>query len=80
MTASRRGLYEILITEALASGLRDLDASLKARRLDRGAGARRASQDRRQRVRLVRYGHDAPVPEGEAAEGRLGGAGGAAEA
>jgi superfamily II DNA or RNA helicase/HKD family nuclease len=31
MTASGRGLYEILITEALASGLRDLDARLEAR-------------------------------------------------
>ncbi|MGK3971479.1 DUF3427 domain-containing protein [Sorangium sp. So ce118] len=31
MAASGRGLYEILITEAVASGLRDLDASLEAR-------------------------------------------------
>ncbi|WP_437310913.1 DUF3427 domain-containing protein [Sorangium sp. So ce388] len=30
MAASRRGLYEILVTEAVASGLRDLDASLEA--------------------------------------------------
>ncbi|WP_437872572.1 DUF3427 domain-containing protein [Sorangium sp. So ce363] len=31
MTASRRGLYQDLITEALASGLRELDASLEVR-------------------------------------------------
>ncbi|WP_437515228.1 hypothetical protein [Sorangium sp. So ce1099] len=30
MAASRRGLYEILVTEAVASGLRELDASLEA--------------------------------------------------
>ncbi|WP_437665388.1 DUF3427 domain-containing protein [Sorangium sp. So ce1182] len=30
MAAGRRGLYEILVTEAVASGLRDLDASLEA--------------------------------------------------
>ncbi|WP_437650357.1 DUF3427 domain-containing protein [Sorangium sp. So ce362] len=39
MTTSRRGLYEILITEALASGLRELDASLEAR-----TGALRAAE------------------------------------
>src|SRR5688572_18047323 len=31
MTASRRGLYQDLITEALASSLRELDASLEVR-------------------------------------------------
>ncbi|WP_434047558.1 MULTISPECIES: hypothetical protein [Sorangium] len=31
MKASRRGLYEILVTEALAPGLREIDGGLEAR-------------------------------------------------